>query len=159
MTDHFLKTREEIKAWLDEMGIKGYTIHDNSLSVDVDGDVDITGYQLTAIPVQFGVVKGDFWCGSNRLTNLIGSPTVCRGCFFCYKNSLSSLAGVPKICKKINCKGNPDLHDVSAVMDGCELIYDRDVVAKNQAFRHLAALSAETTGCNDVSKANLGRRL
>ncbi len=35
------------------------------------------------------------------------------------------------------------LTDISSAIDGCEVFYDHDVVAKNQAEKHLIELSAE----------------
>ncbi len=202
MSNPFFKTREETKAWLDAMRVKGYTIRDD-LTVDVSGGVDIGDRKLKdspSLPVQFGVVTGDFRCSNNSLTSLVGAPLECmafyctnnqltslngspavcddfyggfnqltsligapKKCktfictnnklttlvgaptdctsFVCSKNLLISLEGVSKNCPKIQCRHNPILADVSAAADGCELICDHDVVAKNQAARHLTELN------------------
>ncbi len=98
MSDLFFKTFDETKVWLDQMRVKHYTIRDD-LTVDVDGRVDILHGELKHIPVQFGVVKGDFWCPHNGLTDLIGSPKECVS-FYCHNNQLTSLEGAPAMCKK-----------------------------------------------------------
>ena len=90
----FLKTREETEVWLDSMGIEDYTIKDD-LTVDVDGDVWIDDENLDYIPVQFGVVNGDFSCFDNILKSLKGCPTYVGGGFYCYNNNLISLEHCP----------------------------------------------------------------
>ena len=65
----FLKTREEIEAWLQKMEIENYTINDD-LSVDVNGIVRLSSTQLTSFPVQFRNVDGNFQCSGNQLTSL-----------------------------------------------------------------------------------------
>jgi len=42
--------------------------------VDVDGAVDMSGMQLTEIPVKFGRVNGNFHCYYNNLTTLKNCP-------------------------------------------------------------------------------------
>jgi len=56
------------KQILNELGIKNYTIRDNG-TVDVTGDVNIKDRGLTKLPVQFGVVTGEFDCSYNKLTS------------------------------------------------------------------------------------------
>ncbi len=239
MSDHFFKTRKEIKAWLDSMSVKRYTIHDD-LTVDVTGSVGIAGKNLTWIPVKFGVVDGRFDCSLNKLTHLFGSPVKCgdfdcednnlvsldgapnmvsgwfdchnnqlinlvgspRECkdFYCQDNRLTSIKGAPSKCQTFHCAGNqlisligapnecdyfdcsdnrltsldgvsgshkkvccyenPDLFDISAVADGCEIEYDHDAVAKNRAARQLAMLGA-SGGVDglDLRSKKLGRIL
>lgn len=84
-----LKTKEEIKAWLDEYWIEHYTINDD-LTVDVDGDVDLDSEKLTEIPVQFGRVNGAFLCCSNSLTSLSGIPKIIEDGFVCLDNPLEN---------------------------------------------------------------------
>ena len=107
---------EEIKNWLDKMGIKKYTINPNG-TVDVNGNVDLKNKKLTHIPIQFNTVwgsfycynnslislqggpkevGGDFWCNNNQLTTLQGGPREVGGSFWCFNNSLTTLQGCPK---------------------------------------------------------------
>ncbi len=215
MSDQFLKTREETQTWLAEMGIIDYTVGDD-LVVNVAGDVNISNKNLTMIPVQFGVLDGDFNCSFNRLTTLIGAPESCR-IFDCYNNRLtsliggpvscltidcsdneitgltgapktcdffycshnqiislngapdccqemdcsdnhlSSLAGMPMICFYFECHRNPALFDISSIPDGCNAIYDRDVVAKNQSAQQLKNL--HNGGGGYSTPAGTGRTL
>jgi hypothetical protein len=86
---------DEIKRWLDSMGIENYTIHPDG-TVDVDGDVNISDKNLISIPIQFGTVTGIFTCACNRLTSLTGSPRKVGGDYFCSDNQLTSLRGSPR---------------------------------------------------------------
>ena len=91
-----LKTKEDVQRWLDEMEIQNYTISSN-LIVNVKGDVSLINKQLTTIPVQFGVVNGDFIISMNKLTSLKGSPTKVGGSFYCTDNKLENLEYSPRI--------------------------------------------------------------
>jgi hypothetical protein len=102
-----LKTKEEIKDWLDKHKVKKYIIHDD-LTVDVAGGVHIHGMDLKEIPVQFGIVYEDFFCGDNSLTSLKGCPYKVGRTFHCAVNNLTSLEGCPKIVGEVfNCLRNP----------------------------------------------------
>ena len=94
-SDQFFKTKEDIKDWLDRMGIKDYIIHDD-LIVDVDGNVNISDINLKLIPVQFGKVNGNFSCSDNQLKSLEGCPKYVGENFYCGDNQLTSLEGCPK---------------------------------------------------------------
>lgn len=99
------KKKETTKTWLDSVGIKNYTINKN-LTVDVNGDVDISDKSLSSIPVQFGMVKGYFSCAQNQLTSLLGAPKVAND-FFCDNNQLTSLKYFPeKVVDNITCSFN-----------------------------------------------------
>ena len=96
--NQFFTTYKETKDWLDKMKIKNYTIN-KDLTINVDGSVDISIQELTYIPVQFGVVKGDFYCYNNKLTTLEGSPKEVGIHFNCSHNELTTLIGSPKEVK------------------------------------------------------------
>ena len=72
-----------IKAWLDEHNIKNYTINSKG-EVDVNEDVILSRRGLTEFPsyIQFGTVKGNFFCNNNNLTTLKGAPKKVGGGFF-----------------------------------------------------------------------------
>ena len=91
----FLKTKEEIEAWLRSMKIENFTIN-SDLSVAVNGDVDLTYESLLKLPVQFGTVYGGFYCCDNNLTSLQGAPREVGGNFYCNNNKLTSLQGAPR---------------------------------------------------------------
>ena len=81
-----------------------YNITNHSIGSDgllnVDSDVSIntnfTPNLNGKLPLRFGVVTGDFNCGSNRLTSLSGSPRKVGGDFSCGYNRLTSLSGGPE---------------------------------------------------------------
>lgn len=91
----FLKTKPEIKEWLYDMGIENYTIN-KDLIVNVHSDVDLSYKELKAIPVQFGVVEGNFSLFDNDLASLKGSPKKVLGYFDCSYNRLKNLKYCPK---------------------------------------------------------------
>ncbi len=70
-------------------------------TVNVTGNVVLTSMNLERLPVQFGVVSGQFFCGNNRLTTLEGAPDSVGGHFGCGMNQLTSLVGVHKILRRI----------------------------------------------------------
>ena len=86
-----------IYDWLEKYGIKNYTVNDKG-EIDVYGDVDLDGYNLTEFPsyIQFGTVKGGFYCYNNKLTSLEGVPKVIEGGFDCSHNNLKDLKGSPR---------------------------------------------------------------
>lgn len=104
-TNQFFKTKEETKKWLDDLGIKNYTINDN-LSVDVDGDIKLIYRELDHIPVQFGNVDGGFYCYGNRLKDLKGCPKYVSNYFNCSENQLTSLEGCPNEVDAFYCSNN-----------------------------------------------------
>ena len=125
-----LNTKEGIKEWLDLMEIKNYKVNED-LIVDVNDDINIYNKGLTEIPIQFGIVKGDFYCYHNNLKSLEGCPIKVNGDFCCSRNKLTSLEYASEIIngnfdcsfnnlkslkytpKEIkgyfNCYGNPNL--------------------------------------------------
>lgn len=89
------KEYDQVKSWLDEMGILTYTINDD-LTVDVDNNLIIRSKGITEIPVQFGKVDGMFDCSGNNLTSLKGSPVKVNWAVDCSNNKLTSLEYSPK---------------------------------------------------------------
>lgn len=90
----------QVKEWLDTMGIKNYTINDD-LTVDVNGEVNLNatkskGNGLTEIPIQFGEIKGNFYIANNRLTSLVGSPRKIHGILNIVGNELTDLKDGPQ---------------------------------------------------------------
>jgi len=91
-----LKNKQEIENWLNEIEIENFTIN-NDLTVDVDGDVDLSSEGLTEIPVQFNKINGWFDCnGNEKLKSLKGCPQIGVIHFHCYNCDLRDLEGVPK---------------------------------------------------------------
>jgi hypothetical protein len=62
---------------------------------------------LTEISIRFRKVSGDFFCSSNELTSLEGSPLEIGGHFNCFDNELINLEGAPlKVGGYFNCISN-----------------------------------------------------
>ena len=86
--------------------IKYYTINKDE-SVDANGDVNLSGFKLGRLPVNFNSASGYFSCYNNRLMSLEGSPNFVGGDFNCSYNSLTSLKGCPVyIGSNFECNNN-----------------------------------------------------
>jgi hypothetical protein len=89
-------TQKQIK-WLDQCTEGTWTLNPQTGLVDVKGDFYCGHNRLTSLQgVRFGVVRGDFRCHSNSLTSLVGAPQRVGRNFLCYENSLTSLKGAPQ---------------------------------------------------------------
>ena len=86
--------REGVVAWLKLHGVNNYTI-DEDLSVDVNGDVDLSFSGLGEIKVRFRNVSGSFHCYDNGLTSLLGCPVSVGRHFSCHDNRLKTLEYCP----------------------------------------------------------------
>lgn len=82
----FLKTYVETKKWLDNIGIKDYTINDETLVVDAPNGVIIVNNAITSLKVKFGN------CGDWRMFQ-ISCP------------KLNTLVGTPDHVKALSCRG------------------------------------------------------
>jgi hypothetical protein len=108
-----------IQKWLYYYEIPNCTINDD-LTVDVDGDVNLYNKSLTAIPIKFGIVKGNFDCGYNQLTSTEFFPNEVYGNVFCYNNNLKNLNDFPKIVTGwIDIGINPNLENILGLW-GCD---------------------------------------
>ena len=104
-----------IENWLKKYEVENYTINED-MSIDVDGDVDLTDSSLIEIPVKFRSVSGSFYCYNNLLTSLEGCPEVVNNDFYCYGNQLTSLLGGPKKVGDFSCSGN-----LLTSLEGCPI--------------------------------------
>jgi hypothetical protein len=69
-----LKTKNEIKSWLNQYKIESYFINDN-LTVNVNGSINLSYLKLIKIPIKFNRVNGNFFCAYNELTSLEFFPS------------------------------------------------------------------------------------
>ncbi len=96
----------EIEEICQKYIIRDYSIRPDR-KVDVFGTVHIGEKNLKDLPLQFGLVTGDFWCDQNLLTSLEGAPIEVGGGFYCHKNDLTSLQGAPqKVGNIFDCATN-----------------------------------------------------
>jgi hypothetical protein len=104
---NFIKeSKEDIDSICRKYRIRNYTINGDG-SVNVDGDVNLHSEGLSELPLKFGKVSGNFYCNSNLLLNLVGSPLEVGGEFNCSNNQLTSLEGAPnKVGGGFNCHNN-----------------------------------------------------
>ena len=85
---------QEIHDICNEYDINNYSINPDG-SIDVNGDVDLSKMNLTELPLRFNKISGRFWCNSNKLTTLKGSPKEVGIFFTCYDNKLNDLKYAP----------------------------------------------------------------
>ena len=98
---------QEIHDICKQYNINNYSINEDG-SIDVDGDVNLSNYNLSKLLIKFGRVSGNFYCDNNQLTSLKGAPSYVRGHFYCSYNSLTSLEFAPSyVGHDFYCSGNP----------------------------------------------------
>jgi hypothetical protein len=96
-----------IEDWCEYLKLFTYQIHTNGLVYVIDGHVNIINKNLSKIPIQFGIVNGNFYCGNNKIISLKGCPTEVLGDFFCNSNGLKSLKCAPrKVGRDFSCFNN-----------------------------------------------------
>ena len=101
-------TQEQI-AWLDECTLGTWTFNEETREVDVRGNFNCQGQELTDFKgVRFGHVAGFFKCSFNKLPSLDGAPRSVDGYFECQRNHLTSLEGLPEGAEMgdFNCRYN-----------------------------------------------------
>lgn len=130
--------KSSIESWLISMGIdlKYVTIHPDYI-VDVDNEVNLNNKKLTYLPIQFGLITGNFNCAENSLISLKGSPREVGGYFDCSRNQLASLAYCPQ---KIQLDFNASKNNIVS-LDYCPqyigdyfYIEDNPLVVKNSIY-------------------------
>jgi hypothetical protein len=90
------ESHSEIEAICQRYGIQNYTINADG-SIDVEGNVNLTDYNLTQLPLQFRKVTGNFYCHRNQLNSLEESPREVGGDFSCHYNKIWSFIGPERI--------------------------------------------------------------
>jgi hypothetical protein len=156
--------RESIQSDLDPFGpyqltlnklnvyrIKNYNINSDG-SIDVEGGgVDLNDYKLIELPLKFGKVIGDFYCGANYLTSLVGSPSEVVGNFSCNSNKLTSLQGCPKIISgSFYCENN----NLTSLVE-CPYRVDRDFYCNRNKLTSLEGGPSKVGGNFICSNNNL----
>ena len=96
-------TKKEIEKSLETLvsfgdsNILEYCTIRNDGTVDVMGEFKImNGLSISKLPVKFGTVSEDFYCGFGKLITLEGCPHTVGRSFVCSHNDLTSLVGGPK---------------------------------------------------------------
>ena len=134
-------TRAEVENWLISMNVKNYIINED-LTVDVNGNVDLSEKNINKIPIQFNIIKGDFFCIYNSLTNLKGCPKVVYGGFTCRENKLTSLEGCSEVITGyFSCSGNKLTN-----LEGCPEIIEGSFDCRNNNIINLKGISKIING-------------
>lgn len=105
----------------------------NDGTVDVLGDVDLSGQNLDKLPLKFRVVRGNFDVRKNCLTSLYKCPETITGDLFCQFNFLTSLRFGPKIlCGRYFCSYN----QITSLV-GIPKNFLNDIICNNNALTTL----------------------
>jgi hypothetical protein len=134
-------TKIEVKKICKAYDIRNWTLNLDG-TVDVDGDVYLSGQRLSKLPLKFGRVTGYFDCSVNKLTSLEGCPTEIGGGFFCDNNQLTSLVGCPKeIGGDFVCS-----HNKLTSLEGCPTEIRGDFYCNNNQLTSLEGCPTEIGG-------------
>jgi hypothetical protein len=129
---------------LDRLNIPRNLVRMNDdLSVNVLGDVDISGEGLKKIPVKFAFVDGNFICKMNQLTNLENSPRVVTGYFDCSINNIKTLIGGPKHVERGYYCSHNELTNLEGFPVHCKTVF-------NCTFNELTSLK----GMPEITKVD-----
>jgi hypothetical protein len=105
-----LTKRQEIflNRYTDGTWLGTWSVNHSTGLVDVQGTFDCSSRGLESLSgIQFGTVKGSFYCYDNQLTSLEGAPKAVKGNFDCNDNQLTSLVGAPQtVTGNFNCARN-----------------------------------------------------
>jgi hypothetical protein len=101
----FNEQEKSTHDWCREFKITKYKITEDGL-VNVNNSVDISHRSLDQIPIDFGVVKYNFNCSENFLTDLYKCPIEVGNVFDCQNNMLTWLRYGPNITGDFICCGN-----------------------------------------------------
>lgn len=88
--------KDNIITFMDEYNIDNYIINDD-MTVDINGDIDISGNDIIDFPFKFNRVIGDFDCSNNLLTSLKNIPNYISGSCYLFENNLTSIDFMPEI--------------------------------------------------------------
>ena len=123
-----MEVERTIEDWCVYLDISNYEIDMDGV-VNVMNDLIMSKRNFGIIPIQFGIVTGDFYCNNNKLetleggprkvgrffcasvnklTSLKGGPREVGGSYYCHNNKLISLEGGPReVGGDFQCIGNP----------------------------------------------------
>jgi hypothetical protein len=118
---------KSIEDWCKAFNIIDYGIV-NGL-VNANQKITIYKFKIEQLPIQFGIVNGDFYCAWNNLKSLKNCPTEIKDSFYCSYNKLISLEGGPvKVGYDYDCSSNK----LETLKGSPKLINNRFICALNQ---------------------------
>lgn len=103
-----------IEDWCRKLHLVNYEIIDGVVNCNANANIsgihylNITHKSYKRIPIQFGIVTGNFVCNYNKLITLEGGPKKVGCDYYCDHNKLISLEGGPnKLDGIFYCNSNP----------------------------------------------------
>lgn len=116
--------KEEINKLLKYYKVKRYTINED-LSVDVNGNVDLSDNELDCLPIVFNTVSGNFIANRNNLKSFDGFPKKLGGSLSVSNNNISSFKNAPEVINgNFSCMNNKiiDFKDFPSEIKGNVLL-------------------------------------
>jgi hypothetical protein len=120
-----------IKSWCKKLDLYNFEINEDG-SVDVYYEVNITGLDLSKIPIQFGYVQGYFHCDNNKIELLKNSPREIDESFSCSNNKIISLENGPiEVGEYYDCSKNmlTTLKEIEKVKIGGDFYCDKNPIS------------------------------
>jgi hypothetical protein len=123
---------DEQRKFLDEYTRGTWSVNSEGL-VDVEGGFYCYGERIEDfLGIRFGKVSGHFYCSSNQLRTLEGSPKVVVGNFNCRGNQLRTLDGAPsEVGGDFYCGQNPLIS-----LEGAPEVIEGSFYFKNTRFSY-----------------------
>lgn len=88
---------DQVRNWLYDYNISNFIINPDDGSVNVDVNVDLSGFRETQLPIKFNRVKGHFDVSQSNLTSLTNCPQAIEEGFFAHNcKHLTSIIGCPQ---------------------------------------------------------------
>lgn len=95
MTLSWARPKSDLEQLLTDL-LLTYTANDDG-TYEAFGNINLTNRGLEKLPdLSRVLLRGDFRCSRNKLTDLVGAPLIVGGIFACADNMLTSLQGAPE---------------------------------------------------------------
>lgn len=134
-------TKKRIKGFCEAFNIVDYIIN-TDLSLDVDGDVNISNVGLSEIPFKFNNVTGDFNCACNHFTDMFNGPKYVGGFYVVAYNELESFEHFPLTVGKSVIAYENEFDLVNSLPDvEYDIVLDKEVEARIIKSQRLMTLN------------------
>lgn len=146
-----IKDKVRLISWLEKTKWNYHINYD--LSVDIVGDVKLNNF-FDFLPIQFGVITGNFDCSQTYILSLKGSPYEVSGNFNCSKNRLTNLDYAPQhVGKNFLCHQN-EIQIESELNIQCER-FIQTIDKKTQTIELLKDLYLIENNTDEYFKASI----
>lgn len=95
-------TKKALRSLANTFGIQRYSIN-LDYHMDVEGNVEISFYNIAQLPIHFNEVRGNFTITFNKLSSMVGYPKKIYGFMQSEGNRIADLTGLPLYVGKDCC--------------------------------------------------------